>query len=309
MKAKLFLVTILIFWIFALSIIQIPGCIQSGKAEMAEAGDSLKVKSAEVTAKKFLTFMNEDKPAEVKKLCSPSATEFVNKLVKSDVFNGQNKWKDSIKILDVVLKTGNEVDTAIVNYKVGDYHNIIKLVADGKEWKVTYSNELLGCKIREIESWDLISADNYTNYIGMRLRVKNLLYYAPSESLGDTLHGYVFAACDTVAKKISMQKKYDLGYYNQQSTFYFNKMELESWTENRDNLFFVFETSASFNHTKAAIKQEGEKLSEHFYYTFNDKPFIAEGTLHNRECKGSYMSRHICNLFFSEAELISGSAK
>lgn len=307
MKKKIFLFSVLFFSLGVLGILLNSGFSPDKYAEEL-ADDSLKTKSPESIAKNFLIFMNENKPAEAKKLCLPSAIEFINNQAKSNIFfKEQNKWNDSIQITDVVL--GNDGNTAIVHYNIGDYNNKIQLINEGKEWKISYSNELLGCKIVEIQSWDLMSPDNYNKYVGMRLRIKDILYYTSAKAMGDTLPGYVFVAYDSVANKVSMQQKYNPGYFNQQYTFYYKGTELNSWKEERDNLFFIFETPASVNLAKATIKGEGEKLNEHFFYTFYDIPVVAEGTLYNNICNGSYISRHTCKLYLSNAVLISGTDK
>lgn len=311
MKIKCLILAVLLLAFGALNIFLYSGCTQSREAEVVktQVQDSLETKSPEAIAGFFLNLINDNKPSEAKKFCSPSAVDFINDQIKSGVFKDENKWKDIIQIVDVIAKSSNEGDTSVVNYTVGDYHNKIKLLVIDKEWKVVFTDELYGCKIREVDSWELINENNYKNYVGLRLRVKNLLYYLPSTSIDNAVPGYIFAAYDPLAKKISMQKKYDPGYYNQTHNFYYNNSELESWTDTRDNVLFVFETPATFGLSKANIKEEGAKLQEHFYYTFSEKPFIAEGTLYNRVCNGSYVSRHTCNLFLSNAVLSNDSGK
>jgi len=188
MKTKLLFLTLFITAIISTLFIQ----TSCGPSKEESMKDSTATRSPEAIANQFLNYLNDNKPDEAKKLALPSAIEFVENLQKLDAFKEVNKWNDSIKIMDVVAKTSNEGDTAIVNYKIGDFKNLIKLVVKNKEWKIIYSKEINATKIIEISGFDLAKkiANSSThdlsikNYQDKRLRIKNLLYYISDRFIG-----------------------------------------------------------------------------------------------------------------------------
>ena len=137
----------------------------------------------ELVVQDFYNYLNTGDVDKAKELASPTSKDFIDKLSALGVFKEKG---DSAKFELMEIKKPEEPkqgDTAIVNYKIGDFKNNVALVWSDEKWQVIFNDNLKALRIIECNSivfYHAFMKDRdvfWENYGGCRIRLKDLLYY------------------------------------------------------------------------------------------------------------------------------------
>lgn len=138
------------------------------------------VKDPADIVKEYYSTVVADDIVSAKEYCLPSAKEEIERLEKLDAFS-KNVNKGEIEIMEVVKPPENlEGDTAIVNYKIGDYKNFLTLILTDKKWKIAFGYELKQILILKYSSFEfaeeLLSNEDlfWENYKGIYFEINDL---------------------------------------------------------------------------------------------------------------------------------------
>lgn len=133
----------------------------------------------------FYKLLNDGKFEEAKKYATPSAIEYIDNL---KAITAQNLKGDSLEfiIMDVKKKgSPKEGDTAIVNYKIGNFKSNVQLLWTDGSYKVFYTQELPSLRVVEYNSVELFNLFRSRDDVNIfwkkfgcyRLRLKNVLLF------------------------------------------------------------------------------------------------------------------------------------
>ncbi len=134
--------------------------------------------------KNFYNYLNNGEIEKAKECASPSAKEFIDKLSKLNAFSAK---ADTIPLELMEIKKTEEPkegDTAVVNYKIGDFKSAISLLWSDNKWQIIFNDKLKELKIIECNSIEFYKSYKQNkslfleNYNGCRIRLKNLLFYS-----------------------------------------------------------------------------------------------------------------------------------
>lgn len=209
---------------------------------VALIGISCKKQQPEDIAKSFYQYLNTNEFQKAKELATPSAIEYVDHL--KDLL-GNNINGDSLEFIVMDVKkqeVPKEGDTAVVNYKIGNFKNHIKLLWTDDSYKVIYTNELPALRIVEYNPSDLYNQYKELDFQAFwekfgdyRLRIKDIL----GISYGDDLYGIPYII-DNNSSPLTKSSYYNgVKYFELQ--FNGKNVELTGKGDNSDmDLPFVF---------------------------------------------------------------------